>query len=47
MYIFGFETACDRMVEECENKTDYDYYIYIGTVEDVAEELKGRVNGTR
>ena len=45
MYILGFETACDRMVEECEKNTDYGYYIYMGTVEEIAEELKERVNG--
>ena len=45
MYILGFETACDRIVEECEKKTDY--YVYMGTVEEVAKELKERVNGTR
>ena len=45
MYLLGFNTAIDRMVEECEEKTDYGYYIYMGTVEEIAEELKERVNG--
>lgn len=45
MYLLGFNTAIDRMVEECEEKTDYDCYIYMGTVEEIAEELKERVNG--
>ena len=45
MYTEGFETALDRMVEECENKTDYDYYIHMSTIEEIAKELKDRVNG--
>ena len=50
MYILGFNTACDRMVEECNNKSVTDLiskkkWIDNKRIEEVAKELKERVNG--
>lgn len=52
MYILGFETAIDRMVEECDNKSVTDLlskkkWIDDKRIKEVAKELKERINGTR
>ena len=50
MYLLGFNTAIDRMVEECEEKAVTDSIIKKKWIDDkrikeIAKELKERVNG--
>ena len=50
MYLLGFETALARMVEECDRKAVPDFiskkkWIDNKRIEDIAKELKERVNG--
>lgn len=50
MYLLGFNTAIDRMVEECDNKSVTDLiskkkWIDDERIKEVAKELKERVNG--
>ena len=52
MYLLGFNTAIDRMIEECEKKAVTDLisktkWIDDKRIEEIAKELKERVNGTR
>lgn len=45
MYILGFETALNRVVEEFKIYQGYYGVSAINQVEKIAEELKERVNG--